>query len=525
MRPKLSHSIPNGYPFHKWKFPATPGKQEEGILMQQTKQDKDKEMNGKDTVKPCTPERQTAPAVKKKKKKWEAISLNAGCGAFDLALMLAGIRAVRGEEEMQEAIGSLGRYRALASKCPFTIREAYEKNENARKTYEANSLTGLRPQESAPEKFSPADLVLGWLPAPKDGLEEAYQELMRCLREAAPKAAAIRVSRALTFPPESGELKRMLINIKKTGYEAPYATVAAQDYGVAEARAEAFIICIRKGIKYSYELPEPTHGESGMLLPFVTMRDAIGHLEDNPGPYYKGSYSPVYMSRNRKKGWDELSHSIQDNGRMMPMHPSGGPMHKASWEGYGRWEFGEGPNRRLSVKEAAAIQSFPAWFRFKGGENQEGNRTITPAYHQIGQSCPPLLAARLLTPIAELADGMASGRIREKRPAEIPCTLTITLADGRTLRDYQAALVAMDNAAFAVRTGSTPAEGARAEAMQKMLEKALQDARVQASWCGRSNTPKAASGSPVRTVKAKNCTVILCGKNTEDRGGKGRQGT
>ena len=47
----------------------------------------------------------------------------------------------------------------------------------------------------------------------------------------------------------------------------------------------------------------------------------------------------------------------------------------------------DGRRRRISVKEAARLQSFPDWFEFMGTETQQ--------YYQIGNAVPPLLAWHL----------------------------------------------------------------------------------------------------------------------------------
>src|SRR5690606_25850306 len=121
---------------------------------------------------------------------------------------------------------------------------------------------------------------------------------------------------------------------------------------------------------YEYIFPEPTHGDGLFLKPYVTLKDAIGDLEQDPGDYFTGSYSTIFMSRNRKKGWNEQSFTIQASGRQAPIHPSGLPMKKI---GKDKWIFpdGEENNRRLSVKEIARIQTFPDWFEFSQGDNDK----------------------------------------------------------------------------------------------------------------------------------------------------------
>lgn len=57
-----------------------------------------------------------------------------------------------------------------------------------------------------------------------------------------------------------------------------------------------------------------------------------------------------------------------------------------------RVRLADGRRRRLTVKEAARLQSFPDWFEFVGGENS--------IYYQIGNAVPPMFAYYLAGSIA-----------------------------------------------------------------------------------------------------------------------------
>ncbi|MGE7771915.1 DNA cytosine methyltransferase [Viridibacillus arvi] len=70
-----------------------------------------------------------------------------------------------------------------------------------------------------------------------------------------------------------------------------YKLVNSRDYGVPQLREQVFIVGVRKDLDFEYEFPNLTHGNDKGLKPYVTLRDAIGDLEQDPGPYFTGSYS------------------------------------------------------------------------------------------------------------------------------------------------------------------------------------------------------------------------------------------
>ena len=90
-------------------------------------------------------------------------------------------------------------------------------------------------------------------------------------------------------------------------------------------------------------LPEP--------VPAKEKNKANENLAVANHEYMNGSFSSIYMSRNRRRNWDNPSFTIQAGGRHAPLHPSSCEMTKVEKD---LWKFkGENPVfRRLSVREA-----------------------------------------------------------------------------------------------------------------------------------------------------------------------------
>ncbi len=97
------------------------------------------------------------------------------------------------------------------------------------------------------------------------------------------------------------------------------------------------------------------------------------------------------MSRNRRRSWNEVSFTIQAGQRHIPLHPGSPPMIKVEED---VWKFGDGPQRRMSIRECARVQTFPDSFKFCGSTVQK--------YRQIGNAVPPVLGKKVAESILNL---------------------------------------------------------------------------------------------------------------------------
>ena len=111
--------------------------------------------------------------------------------------------------------------------------------------------------------------------------------------------------------------------------------------------------------------------------------------------YFVGSFSSMFMSRNRIRNWDEPSFTITSIGRHIPLHPSSDKMEFVEKD---KWRFTSENYRRLSVRECARIQSFPDDFKFV-------YENLNDAYKMIGNAVPVKLAEVIAKQIKDDLEG------------------------------------------------------------------------------------------------------------------------
>lgn len=160
------------------------------------------------------------------------------------------------------------------------------------------------------------------------------------------------------------------------GYKVRYKLLNASDYGVPQDRNRVIIIGTRDDLNVKFSFPKKNRKK-------VTLREALADLDDpTPDEICTAPFSSRYMSRNRKRGWDEIAFTVPAMAKQVTLWPGSPDMEKIDTD---LWIFGKGGvTRRLSYKEAAAIQTFPKDMEFVGD--------LTSKYRQIGNAVPVKLA-------------------------------------------------------------------------------------------------------------------------------------
>ena len=178
------------------------------------------------------------------------------------------------------------------------------------------------------------------------------------------------------------------------GYKVSYELLNSWDYGVPQERKRVILVGYRDDLNIEFDFNNLTKCKSKLCL-----KDAI---EDLPKPvvakeknktngdtpqiynneYFTGDFSSIYMSRNRRRNWNEPSFTIQAGARHAPIWPGSCEMRKVDKD---KWEFTNDNYRRLSVRECARVQTFPDSFIFK-------YEYLADAYKMIGNAVPVKLA-------------------------------------------------------------------------------------------------------------------------------------
>lgn len=193
------------------------------------------------------------------------------------------------------------------------------------------------------------------------------------------------------------------------GYDVNLKMLNANDYDVPEDRDRVFYIGFRKDLDiHDFEYPTP-------CIYKPTLRDCIWDLKDNAIPaleknktngdacavpnheYFIGSYSPIFLSRNRVRGWDEPGFTVQASGRQCQLHPQAPKMVKIEKNVQIFVPGKEDLYRRMTVREVARVQTFPDDHIFLYND-------VNMGYKMIGNAVPVNLAYHVAMSIRNALD-------------------------------------------------------------------------------------------------------------------------
>lgn len=297
----------------------------------------------------------------------EAVSLFSGCGGSDLGLHAAGFEVLMANDISPYAA------RAYTHNLPETDFRL-DNVENITSFPTAQLLVGCYPCQG----FSQ-----GGVRQANRKINYLYRQFDRALRVIKPRAFIVENVSGMSRSNFSHLLQNQLTRFRMAGYRVNWKILNAAEYGVAQERKRLIIVGIRSDFGLKYEFPKPIFGPEGDL-PYRTQRDEIGDLPLWPeGEFYDYDFHWYYLSRDRRRNWDEPSKTIVSNARHMQLHPSSPPLLKV---GNDVWKFAsDQPARRLSFREAARLQGFPRTYQLPE------DMKLEKKYEVIGNAVPPPL--------------------------------------------------------------------------------------------------------------------------------------
>jgi DNA (cytosine-5)-methyltransferase 1 len=333
---------------------------------------------------------------------YSALSLYAGAGGLDLGFITAG----------------------------FEIAWAIDSDEQAVATYRENLgdhiVCGELPDTTPPADLTP-DIVIGGPPCqgfsvigrmdPSDERSRHVFGLLDVVARYQPRAFVLENVKALAVSPRWSTTRNALrTRAEQLGYQVEILVLNAADYGVPQGRERMFMIGMRETRPV-----RPTPSTKGRP---VTVRKALASLPryGEPGndgvcaakvvpatkpvmrpSAHKGSL--LFNGSGRPLDLDATAKTIPASmgGNATPIIDQDELEHGAApWvvNYHARLVSGKRPlkkaparMRRITVQEAAVLQSFPTWFRFTGPQVAQ--------FRQIGNAVPPILAEHVASAVRD----------------------------------------------------------------------------------------------------------------------------
>jgi len=258
----------------------------------------------------------------------------------------------------------------------------YEMNENASQTYSKNLLGDCITCKLTPDFIYPkADIVIGGPPCQpfsvggkQLGLKDSrdgFPIFISAVRQLNPEVFMFENVRGMLYK-NKWYLKEVINELEDLGYIIDYALLNAVNYEVPQNRERVIVI----GSKQKIKLPSP-------IRKTITAGQALGELaftfDENSKFFTESMDRYVTNYEKASKCINPRDLYLDKPARTLTcrnLAGATGDMHRVRLK--------DGRRRRITVREAARLQSFPDWFEFQGTETHQ--------FNQIGNAVAPNFA-------------------------------------------------------------------------------------------------------------------------------------
>lgn len=338
----------------------------------------------------------------------KAISMFSGAGGLDIGTQLAGIKVISSLDIFEDSVETLKKNKFFS----HTVHEVGDITQITGNHY-AELLRKEKPEKliivGGPpcQPFSKAGY---WVTNEKRNSNDDPRNMIvpyfRIISELQPDGFVLENVESILHPSNKAAVDTIYENMKELGYHCSLLKINAAEYGIPQKRKRVFFLASKKPIDASLK---QTHGNEKEclvnpdLLPYERVIDWIGKFDTDEycneeklttegkweqeltcipfGKNYialsarENHPNPVFVAG--KRYWSSLL-------KLHPFMPSwtiiASPGH---WEGPFHWK-----NRRLNIRELAALQTFPDDYEFVGSTYSK--------HKQIGNAVPPLLGKKVV---------------------------------------------------------------------------------------------------------------------------------
>jgi DNA (cytosine-5)-methyltransferase 1 len=300
------------------------------------------------------------------------VSLFSGAGGLDLGLIQAGHEIIWANDFDPDAVAT------------YRVNIGHE--------IELGDICGV-----LSSAIPACDVVVGGFPCQgfsqanmlrfaEDERNRLYLEFLRIVRDKQPLYFLAENVRGILSLDGGQAIQKIESDFAAAGYRVSKKLFNVADYGVPQMRKRVIIAGTRMDLpeRLDYEFPEPTHADPAKaqklgLKPWVTIAEALAHIPEPSHEHdLKNHVFSLYKVTNR---------NFTGHRRTDPAKPS--PTILARGNGKGGVCAIQHPenHRRMSIREQAAIQTFPDSFDFTGKLNS--------SYRQVGNAVPVLFGRHL----------------------------------------------------------------------------------------------------------------------------------
>jgi len=288
------------------------------------------------------------------------VSLFSGAGGLDLGLIQAGHEVIWANDIDKDAVATYSKNISKHIIC------ADIKDIEVSTIPKADVIVGGFPCQG----FSQANMRR----TVDDERNQLYKFFYGAVKNNQPKFFIAENVRGILSLDGGNAIKQIVSDFENAGYIVSVTLANVADFGVPQTRQRVFIIGQRTDLNGAmlFRFPEKTHGKNGVPKVWVSIKNALDHYPnpDKPNEYMNHIYSSYKLAYRNFTG-----HRVTDPDKPSPTilargNGKGGVCAIPHYNG----------QRRLTIRESAAIQTFPDDYEFIGQMNS--------CYRQIGNAVP-----------------------------------------------------------------------------------------------------------------------------------------